>query len=996
MERQQTTRTEPLVNRAPDRPTSGTAASVHPILSLQRRVGNQAAARIVQAKLRVGPPGDVYEQEADRVADDVMRMPEGGPVAGVQRQAIRAVQAKCADCEREEAETARTLQRAPIAATEDDEPEEEPAALAQREERGDADDEVAQPARLAQREAREEPEEEPGTAVAQRQEQADVGDEVAQPTRLAQRQEREDAGDEVAQPTRLAQREAREEPEEEPGTAVAQRQERGDSQDEVAQPTRLAQREEREDAGDEVAQPTRLAQREEREDSADEVAQPVRLAQREAREELQAEPAAAMAQRAEGVADEDEAVQPLLQASAARAVPAVSAQVESRIGDARGGGDALPPESRAFFESRFGSDFSGVRVHTDSRATSTSRELGARAFTVGTDIFFGEGEYRPDSAAGRRLLAHELTHVVQQGGGTATHPAWTPSPREEPVVRHGDELQAPEPDAGPPAGGGASAPVPPAEPGGTGPDLPSEPGEGLGSGLGWAAALNLVPVEAREAHREDAFDPGVMPPRRGDQDGGDLLAGPGADALFVHSAPGERGGGNLAPAAVQTRDPFFQPRTPAAATQPAEGAHPLFARARPLLQGAITFQPAPGGLLLQRQTEGTEGTATPQSGVTFWFSVSISRVLDADQLLIEVVRQYLRVDHAAAARAAQRWRWRGEAPTVTEEHVRQGYILVRVHDPNVTAASPEERRERGEYFAGLSAQDQSAINAETDRQFWERTRYRPGQRLGHSRDDQAMAGYWRVLRDELVRQRQSIEALPEPLRRLLFDENGTRTLRPQDYATVLRIAARLSALTPAELADYRSKVNAETTDWSALEASVERYLAERAARRQSVAEREAIRTRLYGLEDLYRMLGEYRSLQTSVRMTPARDEFGVSDPVRPQMDRALRDTETRLLAGLRAHGFASIEEFEAAIRQYADAFERETVAIAGDLLARYEHLLFQAERQYRSPAAVQALYRQLAGTQARRHYEEAEEHAATAANIRPDPDLHRYMPGEWE
>src|SRR5687768_11227569 len=93
----QTTRADTRVSRAPDRPTSGSgsAASAHPILALQRRVGNQAAARIVQAKLRVGPPGDVYEQEADRVADDVMRMPGGGPVAGVQRQAIRAVQAKC-------------------------------------------------------------------------------------------------------------------------------------------------------------------------------------------------------------------------------------------------------------------------------------------------------------------------------------------------------------------------------------------------------------------------------------------------------------------------------------------------------------------------------------------------------------------------------------------------------------------------------------------------------------------------------------------------------------------------------------------------------------------------------------------------------------------------------------------------------------------------------------------------------------------------------------
>ena len=63
-------------------------------------------------------------------------------------------------------------------------------------------------------------------------------------------------------------------------------------------------------------------------------------------------------------------------------------------------------------------DFSGVRVHANAHADGLNRSLQARAFTVGQDIYFRHGEYSPGSSTGRELLAHELTHVVQQSPGT--------------------------------------------------------------------------------------------------------------------------------------------------------------------------------------------------------------------------------------------------------------------------------------------------------------------------------------------------------------------------------------------------------------------------------------------------------------------------------------------------------------------------------------------------------------------------------------------------
>jgi hypothetical protein len=80
-------------------------------------------------------------------------------------------------------------------------------------------------------------------------------------------------------------------------------------------------------------------------------------------------------------------------------------------------GSALDPQTRAFFEARFARDLGGVRVHDDATADASARSIGARAYTVGEHVAFKHGEYAPSTNAGRRLLAHELAHVVQQSRG---------------------------------------------------------------------------------------------------------------------------------------------------------------------------------------------------------------------------------------------------------------------------------------------------------------------------------------------------------------------------------------------------------------------------------------------------------------------------------------------------------------------------------------------------------------------------------------------------
>lgn len=103
-------------------------------------------------------------------------------------------------------------------------------------------------------------------------------------------------------------------------------------------------------------------------------------------------------------------------ASASEKTP-IGQGFEAKIRSLRRGGRPLSRSERAFFEPRFGYNFDKVQVHTGEEAVALSHSIGARAFTIGSDIFFGKGEYNPVNSSARVLLAHELSHVMQQANG---------------------------------------------------------------------------------------------------------------------------------------------------------------------------------------------------------------------------------------------------------------------------------------------------------------------------------------------------------------------------------------------------------------------------------------------------------------------------------------------------------------------------------------------------------------------------------------------------
>ncbi|MBM0744563.1 DUF4157 domain-containing protein [Phormidium sp. CLA17] len=137
-------------------------------------------------------------------------------------------------------------------------------------------------------------------------------------------------------------------------------------------------------------------------------------------EELQMKPMADQIQREDMPEEEELQMKSMVQRQAGGEAVTASANLESSIQQARSGGQPLADPIRQPMEQAFGADFSGVKVHTDTQSDQLNRSIQAKAFTTGQDVFFRQGAYEPGSRGGQELIAHELTHVVQQTGSPAT------------------------------------------------------------------------------------------------------------------------------------------------------------------------------------------------------------------------------------------------------------------------------------------------------------------------------------------------------------------------------------------------------------------------------------------------------------------------------------------------------------------------------------------------------------------------------------------------
>ena len=471
----------------------------------------------------------------------------------------------------------------------------------------------------------------------------------------------------------------------------------------------------------------------------------------------------------------------------------VSDAVSSQIKSSMGGGSSMQNDTKSFMESRFGTDFSNVKIHNGGESAELNKSLNAKAFTVNNNIYFNSGQYQPETDNGKHLLAHELTHVVQQQG-------------------------------------------------------------------------NKFSIQREPDKKTD--------------------------------------------------------------------------------------------------------------GATFHFKVGVKQELNSDQLLLEFIKQYENISDAALSK--RNWKWSGNPQKASKTDAKNGYVLIVVQDNFIKPVSAADAKARDEYFKNLPIGQRSAINSATDQQFWNKTKYKEGQKLGNSPDDKLMAKDWLTLRNELIRKKEAIDTLPENIQKFIFDEKDINSLTPDEYDKVLRIASKVANLTQAELNEYKSRVSAKTNDWTVYEASLDRFIQERQEREKTVKEKNEIETRFYGLDDLYKRYKSYTSLlHSSTSLAMSGTPMGVGASLGNQS--ALNTMRNELEADLKTAGFpGGIADFEKLIHDYEKAFETETLAIAKVMLEQYERVLYLEEAKYQGQASA-ALYQSVSASKAKENYKKSSDESMSAA-----------------
>ena len=283
-------------------------------------------------------------------------------------------------------------------------------------------------------------------------------------------------------------------------------------------------------------------------------------------------------------------------------------------------------------------------------------------------------------------------------------------------------------------------------------------------------------------------------------------------------------------------------------------------------------------------------------------------------------------------------------------------------------------------YAALNPDDRDEINKEIDRRYYGSTGETPGTLI--KKDEKGKVAIWNSFKGQVLADKRKLDALPVAVKTLL---GGTSSFTPAQYETLARLADKLSKYSAADLEDYKSKVNADTTSLTELEASLDRYSAAKQQREKSTEERENIVTKLFGGQDLY---DEYKKLgQASAELEKKASDKQVqgdgrgANELRDQAAK-LRERETQeFTEKLKAFGFNSIAEFQQYLDAYEQAFLKESVAIANDVMDKYEHKLFEAEKYYSQDSAVDALLAQVQSSGAPQLVQQARQKMAEASEL---------------
>ncbi|MFD7644504.1 hypothetical protein ACFV4P_28100 [Kitasatospora sp. NPDC059795] len=351
------------------------------------------------------------------------------------------------------------------------------------------------------------------------------------------------------------------------------------------------------------------------------------------------------------------------------------------------------------------------------------------------------------------------------------------------------------------------------------------------------------------------------------------------------------------------------------------------------------------------------------------FRVRVDHEMGPDDLLREFVRQYYRItDRQEVERRLAWWHWTDKrGRSVTKQDADRRYLDLTVTDATETETEllPEAERQQ--------------IEAETEERLRQAMGLPPGTKAGTGPEAAARR---RGVRADVVEEhlRREVADLPEDVRRALLVDD--RPLSVPDLTASVRLGRRLAAMTPEQRAAYLDTVTAEPGNWTELDASVDRFLADERAREAETARTEAAAASLFGREELYLLWRTSKNLDEQ-------QAFGMAEhPPPPSAE--LMEAHRRLAEALTRFGLTE-EAFEAAVKAYLGQFRAEAVRIALDVLAHVDHQLQEERRRLRTPGYVETMVAAIAWTSAPAEYARAV-HLEAEVGYAPSPGI--YVPAE--
>ncbi|HEY8794127.1 MAG TPA: DUF4157 domain-containing protein [Gemmatimonadaceae bacterium] len=366
----------------------------------------------------------------------------------------------------------------------------------------------------------------------------------------------------------------------------------------------------------------------------------------------------------------------------------------------------------------------------------------------------------------------------------------------------------------------------------------------------------------------------------------------------------------------------------------------------------------------------------PAAKKTKAVTIKLNGATTADEIAEQLAQQYF---HATRSQLISTIGSMSINRDANEKEKKQGFATINVPaglDADYNKLDPEEKKK---------------IDAEVDKRFEARTGKDPAS-LGKSADDKALALQKEHMRDEVILQRQLIDKLPEDIKKALFAGGADdKVASPEEYTQLLRIARKLTMLTPEQRKDYLARINAETTSLDTMESSVDSYISFQQEREAEAQRSDDAAKPLLGAEDLYSLYKKWKDQSANANLAnavkgSATDKSAAQDSA-DLLNEQVADTEAQLLAALKRKNFNSIAEFEAAIEKFRIAFRTEAVNLALDLIARFEHTLFEERKKFDAAGSGAAVATGIKGTDATKLYAEAheEDRKSMMAQMAVDP-----------